>query len=548
MEKYVRSGRRTYGGRGFWPLAAALALSAFVAVCICVTYFALPFLGDDLWYVHPMRGFFAGPAHGDLFAPGAAYPLAGVLQCISDHMNLDNVRLINVIFAAMLPFGKPLMNVLSAAMAFAGMVFLLKVSGCGLRSVAASVWMLVLWSGGLVLFTVMWEQCYVFNYIWCTAVSLFCLWIYMRPVPVRWWVLALCGFLCGVLHEGFGVPLGVSLLVGTQFVPGRGLRAQRWAMAVAMLAGSALLFVSPGAMGRMPAGGVLPSLHGVVSTLKYHGVDVLFALMLCMCLCRRAWRRALDWPLMTVLCTGMAVSFAIHARVNIAGHVGWWANICAIAGCLACGRVIAPSLAGGRVRVFLRAATVVAAVGVAVHFLAVCVVARRVSAQIAQVTAVFCANPGATVFYTPYKPGLAGTLSVGRPLEDVLSDPWHLRWIGDVYAGGVHPRPVPAVLQRCTKATGVPVGGTPGLRRMGGCLYIAADSVPPPLVRINPADGCADTFGCNVRVRLGNRVMHRYVTGVPFVSAADGVCYYYVFVTRTRFLGGIFGPVTAVWL
>lgn len=546
----MRRGQNT--GGALWRVALSWTLVVGVTAAYLAVFLRLPYLSDDLWYIWQTGcgGQSLTASDGSQFFP--AWSIGGFADCVRTHWLHDNVRLANVSFAAMLALPKVLINIVEAVMVAASLWLMCRLGGLTMRRTVGVAWVCVAFVVALPWFNDQWTPCYVFNYMGGTLLALIAALIFLRgkssATPA-----AVAGLLCGLWHEGFGVPVLAGALAVAVLWRRRYGTCASWSMIMGLAAGTVFLLCAPKALMRMGDAGSGPLWMWMIRTLKYNVPMMVFLALTLAVMLRARTRRAADMPRIVFLAVGALASYGIHCVTHFNVQISWCADVLSLAGIVLCvntlteHRHLSPSL-----RTTTAVATVLAVAAVAVHLTAVVRAAAVTRSLVATAAAALQNNPSGETFMSFPREEDWPSLTLNHVHDNTFTRPWQLITFS-TYGTADYFMPVAPELAYALPDSGETMPGTPGLRQLKGQLFIPADSLPnadtkrPTMVdasvtfALSTALSNADVAG--VMPRKLTRT--RYVTLIPFTSRADNRRYLYAIVNDLRLLR-YYGPVSAV--
>lgn len=178
----------------------------------------------------------------------------------------------HVISAVILSLGFPLL-----------LILMTRLAGCPRPTFYQGMLFSLLFMFGIVWHGDIWHLNYIINYVW-SGVMAFIFLLSLQDNRLRPWVAFVVGLLTGWWHEGFSVPLLMAAAISFA-VFDRNRTRRNVVMAIGLICGILILFMSPGALGRMGDTGLLPSLMDFVAVLKYDYVSVVFFLVVAVTMC-----------------------------------------------------------------------------------------------------------------------------------------------------------------------------------------------------------------------------------------------------------------------
>lgn len=496
-------------------------VSAVTALFYVFWFGILPFLSDDLWYMSGMRDYFQGDA--------SPWPLA--FETIKDHWLHDNVRLANVVFTVLLipakwlPF-KWVIASLSGVAVYVTLLLIGRLAGIGNRSgwwavlVCAMLTFLPVWLDQMVI------TCFQLNYTWATALTLLAIYCFIDNRGRSPWLMALIGFVIGMWHEGFSLPLFCGCVTLCALWRDKFVNRRCLLMMAAMLAGIAVLMLAPGTVERLD--------HSIVEsdaplwvlglqTVKYNVPFVLLVLVSLWLSLTRRMRAVIFTPVFIfVLVCGIA-AFCMHVRTHFAPRIGWISTIVAIVGfCCLIRNAISVYKPNTPVKRILKASVAICGLLMVIHLSVVCVYAVRVSddasAAIDKYRHSYSDGEGDGAVFVEFMSQFhAPLITLQKPYFDVLTYDWALKQATDFYGSPDRGfRVIPTSLERVTPESGTMVPGTEGLRKVGMWYFMPADEYLPHYTQ---GEGS---------VTLGKKKIGATFLLQPFVSKADGRPYYFV--------------------
>lgn len=400
----------------------------------------------------------------------------------------------------------------------------------------------IVWHGDI------WHLNYIINYVW-SGVMAFIFLLSWQDNRLRPWVAFVVGLLTGWWHEGFSVPLLMAAAISFA-VFDRNRTRRNVVMAIGLICGILILFMSPGALGRMGDTGLLPSLMDFVAVLKYDYVSVVFFLVVAVTMCIPSARRRMNMNVLLMLLVCSMAALCIHARININLRVGWFGQLTSLTGIYICLLALQPLLSGKK---FIRCTckSVVWGLSVlwAVHIVAVVVHTVEMRITFDKVYAKYKAEPEKVHFAKIKTEKDAWLITLMRPCYDEYTSIWCTKFI-DRNTNSFPDEPwkvddrskymlvVPEQLRDVRAQSGVSVKGTPGLRCYDGYYFISADSVA-----FN-----SERLFADCRIVFGDKdAILRSFTYTRFTSEADSRDYYWIYLNDS-YLRSLFNPIIEVHL
>lgn len=518
-----------------------------VAAMLCFIFAVIPWFSDDLAYAMPMRGVVIDGESWN-------YPFSGWIDGLADRYYKDNLRLANVVFSSLLPLGHFLMATLSAIMAFTGMYFTLLVARLPMRSFASGVWVSIFWALGLGWVNDVWQQCFIFNYLWSSTWVLITIYLFINIRRASWAACVVLSVVTGMWHEGLSVPLAAAFILTLPWVRSEAGLSKRMVMSLLLLAcGLWQVYGVPGVMNcRMPADDTFQAVMiGLPGIVQYHLGFLAFLVLAAVVLILKDCRRHFDIRLFTVLSVASVLSILLHARVPIAARVGWMANLCSVCGCLWCGYILVKAVhrftwVRGACMLF----TYLACAFVLLHYVAICRNSVRYKDSFNDILQAYRESPTGQVFYNVPARDVLDVVSLGRPRQDLFLSWWHLHAFNAAYGkDGKGIQPVPQVLATVTESSGIPLDYTPGAHIKDGYVFMSMEALGA--VEPDYADAFKDG-ACFVNAYVhcyrgkGIRTRSAEVYMVKFTSRADGRDYVFVNTCRIYLDELLHGPLTGI--
>lgn len=499
------------GAWPFWLVAAAFAAAFGTWLWI------FPMSNDDYWYAAWQTDFLEG---------ATSNPWPGIVESWKYRWATDNTRLANMLYTVVLGMPGWLTLPCTVAAVLLWYVLTARVAGAGTRS--AWVAMAIV---GLVSALPMWRiemisRCYQFNYLWSTPLALWVACLSLDPGRRGLMAMALWGFVAGMWHEGFSMPLAAGLGTLMCVRPSQYLDRRRVWLLAGLLAGIAVLSMAPGTGLRM-AGVSRDFVINRYAIMTVSPALLLYIGAMAMAVVCGRVRRALDWHLHLYLAPGILVGMALVVWTQ-ATRSGWCMAALCIVGICNIGMTAAREYR--RLRPALCAAVVLLFATAAVKMYYTWKGTAKILPMIESARSAMLDTDGESVFVPMISPFDGAAEALIWPfyydvaLED-FSGAWFARYHGRESVAKV----IPAELCGVTADSGEPVPGTPGLRRIGQQYYLPADSVPefdPREKRFIPA-------------HVSHGPLHRDYLMLyrPFTSQADGLRYLWVApLITTRYL------------
>ena len=294
---------------------ASIVTAAIFATGMTLALAMYPHIQDDLNYSLLLRDWLDG---------AASSPWRGLADTWRLHWLSDNIRLANILFSLSLCLPQWVSGIGLWGCFAAWILLTLRIARPQSRSawatagVAALIVLLPYWEGPMA------GDCFRYNYIWATALSLWAVRLFIDPRKHGSAAMALWGLAAGWWHEGFALPLlaGMAAVAITR----RRDRDRRrlWLMG-GIAAGVAILISAPGIWVRHEGWQAGLSLAG----LRHMAIPVALAAAIAAAGIRRCGLRSLTAPVPLLLTVSMAASLALTCRFAVA-RTGWWAVAAAI--------------------------------------------------------------------------------------------------------------------------------------------------------------------------------------------------------------------------
>lgn len=483
---------------------------AAVSVLYAAIYLFLPYFFDDLWYIGP---------YGDyVIRHQGNVSWTGIVASITEHYNIDNIRLANIAFVLLTLIPKWLTDCLNGAVVGFSIYMFLKISGYGMRSASAAVMAVALWMFGFIWGTGMWCTDYVLNYVWSGALTLVLMYIFIVDTNVKAWAAGVLALVLGMWHEGFGVPLLVGVVVVTLLYRRQYLTRKTVCIIVGLVVGTLYLRISPGSLNRLGRGPGL-SFLSFVTPLKFSYMLVVYLALLAVCVARGRLRSRLDKPLVVLLTSITLASYGVHVLTNFTHRISWCASLTSIVGVLYCGRIMLQNVQMPKLKTIAVGCVAMVA---AVHGFAVAYNSYRTGNFIRAMQDGYESSADGLVGIDDMPHDAVARLALLYPGNSILLSSWSLYcyqvgWEAQRESDKYF-RPVPKDLLNVTAASGVPAKGEAGLRIIDGHMFLPVDSIPyvrtykyangPNLVYFSRSDHEGD------------------VVFVPFRSRGDGKMYF----------------------
>ncbi|MDO4319106.1 MAG: hypothetical protein Q4C34_00895 [Bacteroidales bacterium] len=177
-----------------------MILPAITAFLAGIGFIAMPPLSDDLGYMMPFR---------DMILNGNGDWWHSVCESVSYRYYNDNPRLANVIMILIAVLPRAIPGIIS--MIALATVFYIGIKWASLQNkpITAS-----LWTASIIVFFPWIDQLYLINfqlnYLWATALALICIFNWYNT-HLKAWQSFLVGLIVAVWHEGFGIPLTITI-------------------------------------------------------------------------------------------------------------------------------------------------------------------------------------------------------------------------------------------------------------------------------------------------------------------------------------------------
>lgn len=292
-----------------------------------------PKFSDDLWYMEGWGSWFI--AHG-IDYPGDGinpftdeYPTDEVTASIKQHFGRDNVRLSNITATLLMPFPKWV----GSGIAFAA--FAAAVLGCfRLARIERRSWIvaagLALWT-----FTMPWNNfmgslIFQFNYIVPSGMAVLLL-LWVRKNPRGAWQQAgifLLALLTGMWHEGFAVPLFVSIV--SCLIAFKRCRTRAAVLMATGLVVSLLWHFGyrSSTFERVLTRSILDFYPGLLlKSFLWRKLLFIALLLMVILICKRGFKAYLRQPKHLFLWAAM-LSVVPLSYVSTEARAGWWGDIC----------------------------------------------------------------------------------------------------------------------------------------------------------------------------------------------------------------------------
>lgn len=503
---------------------------AFTTLAFGVMIFVFPYFIDDLWYIEPVRDWFLGIDD--------TFPLDGLRECWRQHYATDNIRLANLTFSLLMLVPRWVGAAFTVIATLANLLLLCRLSNLsGKNSVIMAVWVCLLYSIGLPWVSEQAVLNYAVNYVWASAITLLLASVVLSDKSVGVIPAAALGFICGMWHEGFSVPaLGATVAV-------MALRPQKYAtrtniiIAIGLIAGIAVLGMCPGALNRNKISELFDPAT-IFSTILRQPMLWAFMASALAGACIPRVRRRLDFGLVVFVAVAGMINFAIHLATHFAVRIAWCGELLAIAGMAHCTRALldaVPDSWRNITSMAVMAATVGASAFLAVHLVVADYMTVKVAGQMKSIIE-RCRRPGPDLIFADYTNEFdAPLIAVRKTGFNMFSYLWTLNCFNKVYGSKGPKLIVDSRLRAVTPDSGHPIGGTPGMRRLGNCFFMPNDGY---FSKEYDGEGVG-------AVIIGGRPLKRNITIVPFVSEADGRDYVQIYPSECVGRFGIY-PITGI--
>ncbi len=475
------------------------------AVFLC----GMPGYSDDFWYA------------GDIIRHGAGDSLQGIFRTISLHFHGDNARIANMVFCFFLLLPKIAGSALASVIWAYSVVAGLKLAD--IRATSASV--LVIPAVFLFSFTLPWydltgTECYQFNYVVPTGLSVAFLLIFFERQDSNVLVSIVLSLLTGAWNEAFSIPLLCGC--GAAFVTSGRLKSRRnLLMLICLATGICFLMLAPAFRVR---------LHNVTSANAYTADEFVrviarnpaFLLMLAAAIVSvfKSGRKSVIFnPINTALWVSAITMSAIHLISSRSAHAGWWTQFASVLVILSVARQFLQDGECWPRWKFLLVAVPGTLLTLS-HWVMVDIHALRIRGQMEQALAAFKKNPHETVF-------LPLTIDLDSPLICTLAPdftvfltPFNNELITRYFDNGHSFSVIPSGLEYADIPHSRPIDGNTEIRVSDSGLLFA------PTEREKVFEFRADVdFG---RIHASDVK----IVGYPFVSKADGKRYAFIYPWR----------------
>lgn len=280
-----------------------------------IIYVIMPYTCDDYWYMTPLADYYKGV---DTSFPGTA-----LWDCWSDHYANDNIRLANIVFTFTLLMPKFIPSILSGL--FVGVMLWQSARLIGVSWRNPLMFMLLVFGISFMLpwYEEMLTQCFALNYVWSTALTLMLAMRFWSNKKQNIYLSLLLGFIVGVWHEGFSVPLLAGF--ATYLALNRGeINRQRIAMICAMVIGLLWLLSAPGLQANVGYKTKALQLSTVISKLLlYHAPLLILLLSISIAAIRKNTRKLIFDPRFVSFVAICVVGAALNVITNVGVRTGW---------------------------------------------------------------------------------------------------------------------------------------------------------------------------------------------------------------------------------
>jgi len=506
-------------------LLGVFTLSILIFFCV------MPWYLDDLWYAVHLKDWREG-------VPGASL-WEGMVTTWCEHIDTDNVRLANMVFVPFLALPKWVGSGLAALLWGVCMVWSFSIAGVDARRSPLVVVALFLWAMLLPWYDGMGVECFQFNYIYSTFLSLLCLRIFMKSPAERVGdrspadaaglnlLLLLTGFVCGIWHEGFTAPLICITGFLLAFYPQWRTPRRLWLFAGLCL-GMVWFLAWPTSWHRLDNVWGEDYKFGpgrvVFIALQHLCVMALCIVMVVVLAVRRRGRghiikNCFD-PLNIALMLGILCSCLIHALTTRTPRTGWWGEVLAVIVILRLlGSFDVPKCGRSVWRYGRMAALTVLSLLTFIHQGLVAYWAVRVGREFDRVVETHIKTGEKVVFADIVDEHRSPLICMYAPDFTTLLAPVNLQFINQYYhpAGEQTFIPVPRELRCVSALTSQRVPAVEGcadlgIRQSGGRMFMPTDSV--------------EVYEFPATIDFGYTTKHNVrMVAYPFVSEGDGKRY-----------------------
>lgn len=300
-----------------------------IGILYFLIYYLMPYKGDDLTYMMPMRDYINGIDD--------KFPLKNIIYAIRQRYRYDNIRLANDILPFFLLLPKWIPALLNGMMVLILFEFSRKLALIERGALCAVSLLFAMSVVFLPWYDQMFECCFAFNYVWSSTLALVYLYYFashpQRPrKSIQSASLIMLGIVVGAFHEGISLPLFGGLAV---YLLVNHTKTTRWQLllCLCLLPGLILLLTTPGIAKRSTFVTHFSNITNL-SLLKYHVPLILFLILLLFSVLRyrRQFAKLLiTSPLLIITATAL-LSFGIHLINQFAPRVGWTCTLFSIIG------------------------------------------------------------------------------------------------------------------------------------------------------------------------------------------------------------------------
>lgn len=286
-----------------------------VAVVHILIYVLFPYSCDDYWYMSSIADYCKGIDR--------SFPAGDLWACWVDHYYSDNIRLSNIVFTLSLLLPKFIPSLLSGLLVGIMVWQSGKLAGISWRNPLLIIIMTLMIMFLLPWYEEMLTQCFAFNYIWASALSLLLAMIFFAEKQPRFYMSLLLGVLLGAWHEGFAVPLLLGF-VAYSVLSRRNVNPSRVAMMVGLMIGVLWLISAPGLQMKVGYNMVQLTMSAVINKMVlYHTPLLLMIVSIVVAMMRRTSRGILRNPMLVALIVVGISGSGLNFITNIGVRTGW---------------------------------------------------------------------------------------------------------------------------------------------------------------------------------------------------------------------------------
>lgn len=400
-----------------------VALLAVIAVSYTVAGFHIPFLGDDLAYMHN----YAMQTDCDY----------AFLRSIWRHWLWNNARMADMLNPIGLYMMPAWLRTLSNGLVMASMYALVAYAAVGniVRRPFAAVAVMFLMA-----FTFCWdaiwmEYCTFYNYIWATAFAVGALVLILKKIAsdsgwYYWLSIPFC-FVAAAMHEACGAPLAIAMIV--YLIVSRSFKSQNTVgrlMILAFIAGGFFTLTSPASYARV---GAMSQPEPVWEILVTSGCFVLLlaAALLWLMMTRREELRQMSHTPWLIFVAAAFISTGFLLLSHYGGRPGWFAQTFAL---IALFRIPFRFHIGMTLR---RVGVVVMGILLSFHFTVTAVWQTRLGSEAEKAIALL-KNSDDSIIFMDYTDDRDLPFYVLRQVHGVpdADDSYYLSRLGSVYGNG----------------------------------------------------------------------------------------------------------------